>query len=368
MQHQDRSTLQILTIMKKHRILYNLAFIISHSSAYAVFGKSTLILSMITLIVSVTQGCSKHPQDGSFTEVSRKASVKLAVHNPQSTRMHSIDALVFNDDQLQRLDCYQNFENMADGEQFIGSCSGAKILLLCANLQWNKDSWREYNSYKKACSLKVDLENEDREFPVMASVNHIKAGEEQTEVTLERISSEVVLRSICCDFTGKPYAGESITDTKVYLTNVNGSCSIIPQDDGAIERIINHRELIESDINIFNDTGLIFRRLEEISSSRSYPGIELLCYPNTSPEESIGSPFTKLVVEGKIQGETWYWPIDINRSGSGIGIERNRRYIFDITIRCKGTKDPDITISSEMTDIIFEAETWKEKESYSISF
>ena len=353
--------------MKKHRNFYNLAFIISHTSAFAVFFKSTLALSMISLILSVLQGCSEHPQDSGFTEATEKASVKFAVHNLQASQTHSLDALVFNDDQLQRLDCYQCFENIVEGEQLVGSCSGNKILLLCANLQWDKDNWIQYNSFKKACSLKADLEEEDRDFPVMSAISHITAGE-ATDMKLERISSEVELRSISCDFTGKPYAGETITDAKVYLTNVNARCSIIPQEDESLERIINHRGLIEPDIRAFKDTSMIFGSLPEITSTRFYPDITLLCYPNTSSEESIGSPFTKLVIEGKIQGETWYWPLAINRELPNIGIERNRRYIYDITIRSKGTKDPDMTITSEMTDIKFEAQTWKEKEEYCVSF
>lgn len=353
--------------MKRHRNIHNLAFINSQTSAYAELSKSTLALSTIILILSVLLGCSKHPQDSGFTEVSTKASVKFAVHHLQATQTHSLDALVFNDDQLQRLDCYQCFEDISEGEQFVGSCSGNKILLICANLQWDKDSWRQYNSFKKACSLKADLENEDRDFPVMSAIRYITAGE-TTDVELERISSEVELRSISCDFTGKPYAGEAITDVKVYLTNVNACCSIIPQEGEPLERVINHKGLIEPDILAFKDTSLIFSILSDITSVRSYPSVKLLCYPNTSSEESIGSPFTKLVIEGKIQGEIWYWPLEVNREGPSSGIERNRRYIYDITIRSKGTKDPDLTITPEMTDIKFEAEKWKEKEEYYVAF
>ncbi len=353
--------------MRTHRNFYNLAFIISQTSVFTVFVKSSLILSTITLIFSVLQGCSKHPQDSGFTEVHEKASVKFAVQNIKNTRMHSIDALVFNDDPLQRLDCYQNFEDTIEGEHFIGSCGGDKILLLCANLQWEKDSWRQYNSFKKAGTLKVNLEDEERDYPIMSSFSFIKAGE-SADIALERLSSEIELRSISCDFSGKPYDGESITDTKAYLINVNACCSIMPQPDEPIERILNHGGLIESDLDAFNDKSMIVSELEEINTNHQKVGCKLICYPNTSSEESIGSPFTKLVIEGKIHGETWYWPLDINRADSGIGIERNRRYIFDITIRSKGTKDPNTTITPEMTDIKFEAETWKEKESYHVSF
>ena len=85
-----------------------------------------------------------------------------------------------------------------------------------------------------------------------------------------------------------------------------------------------------------------------------------------------------VVIEGKIQDETWYWPIDINRDsgpgeegggpGEGVGIERNRRYIFDVTIRGKGTKDPDMPVTSMMAETILKVQTWKEKEEYYVGF
>ena len=86
------------------------------------------------------------------------------------------------------------------------------------------------------------------------------------------------------------------------------------------------------------------------------------------------------MIEGKIQGETWYWPIDINRGwvgseggpgvGSGVcpGVESNRRYVFDVTIRGKGTKDPDTPVTAAMAETVLKAQTWKEKEEYFVGF
>ena len=94
------------------------------------------------------------------------------------------------------------------------------------------------------------------------------------------------------------------------------------------------------------------------------PILEVLFLQQTD----VGSPFTRLVIEGKIQGETWYWPIDINRDEAGVGIERNSRYVFDIILRSKGTKDPDTPASPEMTEIKFETRKWKEKDGYHVEF
>ena len=131
---------------------------------------------------------------------------------------------------------------------------------------------------------------------------------------------------------------------------------------------------MEQDMALFKDKTLIYSDLENISSIPSSPSCRFLCYPSNSPEESLGTPFTRLVIEGRIQGETWYWPIDINRdanqmgTGSCIGIERNSRYVYDINITSKGTKYPNTPVTSEMTEIQFETKEWKEKEAYYVAF
>ena len=189
-----------------------------------------------------------------------------------------------------------------------------------------------------------------------------------------------MLRSVSCDFSGKPYAGEQITDARVYLTNLNATCSLMPGEKETIERIINHKGLIQEDIKALKDSTLVVKHIGDFGQVCIHPSASLMCYPNTSREESLGTPMTRLVIEGKIQGETWYWPLDINRNGAdGVGADdsggvtdygvgRNCRYVFDVTITGKGTKDPDRPVTREMAETIFKIEQWNEKEEYSVAF
>jgi hypothetical protein len=330
-----------------------------------------LVLSLVTLTVPVFPGCNKpiHPQDGDFTEEQIKSSVKIAVLKANESQIRSIDAFIFNDDKLRRIDSYQRNTELSGEEILIGSCSGNKVAILCANAPWEKLEWKDIHSFNKVASIRVNLEDEVREHPVMCATTHLNAGD-GTAVTLERLTSEVELRSIRCDFSGKPYEGESITDVKMYLTNVNASCSIAPEGEYKIERIINHGGLIPEDVINMINVNTITDTLETINPSYTYPGVRLLCYPNIASEETMGTPFTRLVIEGKIQGETWYWPININRDcgTDHEGIERNMRYIYDITIKSKGTKDPNTPIVTEMAETIFKTERWEEKEPYYVVF
>jgi hypothetical protein len=92
----------------------------------------------------------------------------------------------------------------------------------------------------------------------------------------------------------------------------------------------------------------------------------LYCYVNEPMEESIGSPITKLVIEGKIRGDTYYYPIKINPQGGGIA--RGCRYNFDIVLTRAGVTDPDGELEEGDIEIIMEVEKWKEKEGYSVVF
>lgn len=359
--------------MKIHRVLHKIALFASHISVPTEkFHKSWLVLSIVILTLPVFLGCSKseHPQDSDFTEDLIISSVKPAVHKSAASYTHCMNALLFNDDQMQRLDCYQQIVWSGQDELHVGSSAGEKILLLCANFNAEKDFWKQYTSYPKALALKADLEDEDPQLPVMAACAHIIAGD-AAEIDLERLSSEVIIRSIRCDFSGKPYAGESITDAKAYLTNLNATCSLIPQGDERIERVINHKGLVTQDLRSFKDSSMIFSGLGDFGMEWTRPSAVLTCYPNTSKEETIGTPFTRLVIEGRILGETWFWPIDINRGPNAVppeGIIRNSRYVFDITIRSKGTKDPDSPVTHAMLETVFEVDEWKEKEEYAVGF
>ena len=73
----------------------------------------------------------------------------------------------------------------------------------------------------------------------------------------------------------------------------------------------------------------------------------------------------RLVIEGKIDGTTYYWPLT---AGGEMGIERNMTYNYNILIRRKGTTDPDTPVEPKDIDIELNIKTWTEKENYQVRF
>lgn len=327
-------------------------------------------LGIIITLVPVFLGCCNAPlADSVFTET--RVSVKAAVQSCSSGPIKSMDILVFDDDIMQRLDCWQRFENIEGHEFNTGSQSGPKVFFACANTTFEPERWASVGSLADLNEIRSDLESDSITYPLMTGYVRGAAGSGSGSIALEKLFGEIRLNTLCCSFTGKPYQGERLTDIKVYLTNVNATCRICAEGPTMPERIINSGRASEDDIRRFPDPGMIYRELTaEVGETTVQTDVRFICYPNNSETESPGTPFTRLVIEGKIQGETWYWPIDINRESGNIpqGISRGSAYIYDITITSKGAKDPNIPVKHDAATIRYVIEKWKEREDYAVLF
>lgn len=330
--------------------------------------------ALLLILPALLLGCqSPEPvMEAASTGHANDEPVKVAVLSPGKEEIESMDVFVFNNDGLQRLDCYQRMGKTEEGTISVASCGGQKKIAICANSGIDRKGWKGINSQKALHNVVAELENEQRGRLLMSAETVLTAGNARTQaipVRLEKLASEIVLRSISCDFAGRPYEGEILRDAKVYLTNVNASCKIMSNGRTAPERIINAGGLNPADVANFPDPGFIFREIgRDIGPDTYLADIPLLCYPNCGTAESPGTPFTRLVIEGKIGDLTWYWPVDINRGNGGNGIERNCQYVYDIRIRRKGSSDPDTPANSEDIDIKFEIRKWDRKEEYAVHF
>ncbi len=303
----------------------------------------------------------------------------------------TLDIFVFMNDRMQRLDSYQRVEDAVRWDGTIVSGSGDRIITLVANSGRRKEDWFRLNSRAYLYETVRRLEDERAGSFCMSAEIHLEAEDEGKGLTEEeshkggpeegRLSngnyaelrpyvSEVVLNSISCDFTGRPYSGERLTDARVYLTNVNADCPLLSDSDSGPMRIINAGALCPEDLEDFTEPSLLCQEIPgDIGIQRVTPGIRLWCYQNCSRTESIGTPFTRMVIEGKISGQTFYWPVNINRDGGDEpGVWRNRRYVYDILITRKGSFSPDIPVSVRDIKITQKVLQWKEKEEYTVSF
>lgn len=284
----------------------------------------------------------------------------------------SLDIFTFDNSKSGLLDSYQRYEDFHSDEVFLRSCSGEKSVFACADGQRSRQEWSIVNSQESLDMLYADLRKERREHLCMTGSCSMEAGRGQTyDIRLRTLASEVILSSISCDFSGRAYKDRSISDVKVFLTNVNAKCSLTAEGEILPTEIMNAGGLDEEDMAGMAEPDLLMQEITEgITESTSPVNISFICYPNASRKESPGAPFTRLVIEGKIDGETFWWPININRE-EGMdeqGIHRCRQYIYDLTITRKGSSDPDEVVETDAVRLQLNIKPWEEKEAYQVSF
>lgn len=342
-----------------NNIKHFICLLAGHSASGPVLGKIILIC-----LLAFIYACSDIDPEHTYT---KKTTIMIS-ETKALTENSATDILIFNDDRMQRLDSYQRITNTDLSNIEVSSTSGHKIFSVLANSQRELYDWADISSREGIRNIRADLKKERREALTMSGECRIEAGTKGT-VFLKRLASEIVLQSISCDFSGREYEDHALENVKVYLTNVNSSAAVFMEDGHIPESIVNQGRLSIPDLEGFIDRDIIFQSISSpVGRTRLLPGISLLCYPNEAEEETPGTPFTRLVIEGDIDGKTYYWPFDINRKDGGRGIGRGCRYIFDIKLTRTGHSDPDVPIEIEDSEVILEVEEWEEKENYDVRF
>ncbi len=321
---------------------------------------------LLSLLPAFFYSCGKPTEYPAETPTTR---VSLA---GDYSGIRSLDVFVFNNDRRQALDCYQRFDDTDKHSYTVVSSNGERLITALANSPYGKDIWLSMGSRAFLKKIRINLEDETGDNPVMLGEMSVDTRQSPIfkELYISPLTSEVRLNSIRCDFRGKEYEGENLSDVKVYLTNVNAECSIIEEEEAPPTRIINTGRLEEGDIGKFKDASLIFRYIHsEVGSTAIHPAISLRCYQSNYPDETPGTPYTRLVIEGKLSGRTYYWPINVNRdTETEPGIWRGRCYSYDVTITGKGSSSPDIPIRTAAINFSKKVTEWKEKEEYEVRF
>lgn len=326
------------------------------------------------MLPACLSSCTRLPND---TVTETYDTVRLQLEAPADAWSGrdscTVDIFVFDNDRLQRLDSYQRIQASNGDMLSAASQTGDKIIAVVANPHCGPDSWTHVTSLNALLSSSAFLQMESNTSVLMSGYCTAAAGTGTVRsIDLEPVASEITVNSIRCDFSDKPYRDAVLKDARAYLTNVNVQTGIFQTEGFLPQSVVNLGKLDSADISRFRHPEIIVRDIgQDVGSAEVRPGISFLCYPNESTEESAGSPFTRLVIEGRINGKTCYYPIPVNRSGEEDGrkgIGRNCRYVFDITLRSTGASDPDTPVMLEDADISFKIVPWDETDDSQVIF
>ena len=264
------------------------------------------------------------------THVMRKAQIYILIVG--KTNLQGIDLLFFQDAPLYRLDACQHLDG-APGNRVTGTSSAAaRQVVILSNYPSGTYAWSGIRTLESLADLPFRLADENPSAPMLYGMS--EAGK-MGQVTLRPMLSRITLRSIACEFSERPYAGERLQDVRAYLTYASEECRPFAPEDKP-SSWLNAGRLDETATEALSHPETVLQSLTPSLGGRIYPDASFYCYPNPSDGTEFGSPVTRLVIEGKLRGTTYYYPIDLP------GLKADVQYRMDVTITRAGTTDPDM--------------------------
>ena len=272
------------------------------------------------------------------TPLTRPEESAPAARKPQiyinavgNTNIQGLDLLFFQDAPLFRLDAYQHLNGVSGGRVTGTSSTAARKVVILSNYPVDAYAWSGVRSLGSLADLPFRLEDENPAAPMLYGES--EAGS-MGRVVLRPMLAKITLRSIACEFSERPYAGERLQDVRAYLTYASQECRPFAPEDPP-SSWMNAGRLDEAGTAALSHPETVLQPLSASLGGRIYPSAGFYCYPNPSDGAAFGSPVTRLVIEGKLRGTTYYYPIDLP------GLEADVQYRMDVTLTRAGTTDPD---------------------------
>lgn len=282
----------------------------------------------------------------------------------------TLDLFIYNMDNLQRLDSHSRMDFDGAFPQRIeaGSRGGMKKAVVLAN--WPEEElkdWSKVHTLTSVFCVMSYLGDDNPGRPRMTGTATVSAGSVNTIISMQTLSARIKIASLQCDFSGRAYAGETIKNARVYLTNVCTSTTISPDDNPGYS-FANIGGLSEGDMEAFGAREMLCRKIYgEIGPSKMVTDFSLYCYPASLKEERPGQPVMKLVLEGEIGGKRYYYPVPIGEYTGG-KVNRNTTYQIDLLITRLGTDDPEAAVAPEAVKVGVQVLPWEDTSEQTIDF
>lgn len=285
-----------------------------------------------------------------------RKQTQIYITKAEKTTLEGLDLFFFYPEEPMKLDSYQHFGG-ADARFGLlhgGSTEGERRVAAVANLPEGALPPDGVLSFRNLSSQLSRFGDENPASPVMTGAAPVVAGSDpRCEVRLRPLLVRIGVHTLCCDFHGRPYEDALLEDVRIYLTYVKASAPLFDEKSG--EGWINEGGLSESDLSRLAHPETVFREIKgPVGETVLKSDINLFCYPNGTSEEDLANRWTRLVIEGKLEGETCYYPVVLGP------VEAGTEHIFDFVITRRGTSGPDIPADSRMIRIRSRLVPWQE--------
>lgn len=268
----------------------------------------------------------------------------------------ALDLFFFDTLGVQALDAYQQIPAFQPGEPVYGLCSaGPKRLVALSGTAGVTNPWLWVNNYGNLCKHSFSLERDSAQSPLLAGEILLEDGaSRQAFLPLQPMLAAVRIRSVSCDFSGRPYAGHPFLNNKLFLTYAGSECRPLGPGGGGAVSWLNPGEVDSTAVMRLPAPEMVLQEgCGPVDTAGKLIDRSFYCYPH---------PDTRLVLEGMVDTVHCYYPIPLPQLESGRCLQ------LDITLRRMGSPHPDMPVSSGMVVLRTAILPWEEWPPYSVSF
>lgn len=334
----------------------------------------SFIITSLALLWSAA-ACQK-PECQTCQETKSSLTIKLEGDETKSTttltqaednKINSVDIFIFRNTDAtsadyQKLDTYKRFSGGDLSTLTLETTTGPKTI--CVVINEHTNGFGGVTNLSKFRALVANLKDElVGSYTMYGELESNIDVTSSVSITVTRLISRVGITSIKTKFAGSPYEGKTLSNVKLFLVNAHANKLIYSGTPPPSPLIYNQSRLVPEDANATTEANLIFEPVTNtINDTPLVKSFYFYCYSN---ETNDTPSCTKLVVQGDLDGTTYYYPILINQVGYGYdttnghyGVKRNTTYSYGITITRPGTLNPNTPLVPGSLELSISVKDW----------
>lgn len=262
------------------------------------------------------------------------------------------------------LDGYRKFTAAELGDLTnleVHTTTGNKMIYAVANS--HRANWKGINTRALFEQQTAMLADENLKSFIMAGGTQAQLQIASTvSFTIKRLVARVQVNSIRTAFKDGPYEGMKLKNVKAYLLHAQAE-KLIFDGSGDNLRVYNRGEAMPEDSDACVMEGMIYDDFgTDISDAGYVDPHYFYCFENGFEEETDEKKFTRIVIEGELDGTVYYYPVKLD------DVKRNCCYSVDVTVKRPGSTRPDSDVEKGTLSATVSVKDWEPLSESTVEF
>jgi hypothetical protein len=255
--------------------------------------------------------------------------------------INSLQVFVFNKHDVFEASAYAD-----EGEVSVTCTAGEKRIVALVNTIVDQS----VATYQDLADTAVYLKDSGVGNLVMVGETYaVVSSQTSVNVEVSYISSKIVLESVVLDFEHEQHEGLTFSVESVYMLNVAGDRKLIDASAPSVWHNKGQLDAEDARLNFLYDkvASVILQSGGAPYDTEHY----FYCYQN--PTETA----TRLVIEAEIEGETYYYPVDVD------DLLPNNEYSYKVKLTRLGADSPEGSLETGTCEVTVSIKGWVENSS-----